>query len=473
MAPPTVTDLPPTATVTATATASLTPEPTATPEPTNQPNAADLIPAALLSNLNYSGLLGGESVALRNGRYLTAPGSTITITMSDKIAFGYIEGRPFAAVVLISEGEEIGAQYSLHIVGLQDGRPVEVAYTPLEDAGWIDSVMIAFDQIAAELVTTGPLDSSCCPSQLVVQLFKLEGNSLKRTANEVVGVLPESEQNELIAAATSEGLQIRSESYDEGAPAPQAADTPTPQAEATPTSESTPQAEATPGGEDLGEASAAAEETSVSTALPIAIEADLSLPPGMQPGSVLELTENGVDITTTGLVSGWYWRARPERTTPREPETQIYPEHVMIVFGEDNIVDVAAHNGRRLLIFPLHNTLEFNTENGLSGAEEQIVRLQTLIAGADERDEDPQGEMPLLPQADSPVTAWSHFSDLDFAGGRGVRYIWEADVDRYIYQGLTEDGRYYVSLFWPLDAGYDESLIGQLDGMVATLDLGL
>jgi hypothetical protein len=237
---------------------------------------------------------------------------------------------------------------------------------------------------------------------------------------------------------------------------------------------STPQVEATPGVEGTAGGAETAAVTAASTSSGIEGALDLSLPAGVQPGSVLELVGGDISIKSTGLTPTWYWRARPERTTPREPETQIYPAHLMIVFGDDNIVDVASQNGRRMLILPLHNYLEFSAENGLSGADEQVARLQALIAGAGMRGGEPQGEMPLLPQQDTPIEAWSHFSDLNFASGRGVRYIWEeADVDRYVFQGLTEDGRYYVSLFWPLDAGYDESLIEQLDGMVATLDLGL
>jgi hypothetical protein len=196
---------------------------------------------------------------------------------------------------------------------------------------------------------------------------------------------------------------------------------------------------------------------------------DLSLAEGVQPGSVLELSGRDISIEPTGLAPGWYWRARPERTTPREPETLIYPAHLMIVFGDDNLVEVAANDGRRVLIFPLFDYLDFSAENGLSETGDQVARLLELLDENGEGSAEPRGAMPLLPPPASPVQAWSHYLELDFRNGSGMRYVMEEDEDVYVYQGISEDGRYYVSVLWPLEDGYDDAILDQLDAMVASL----
>jgi hypothetical protein len=56
---------------------------------------------------------------------------------------------------------------------------------------------------------------------------------------------------------------------------------------------------------------------------------------------------------------------------------------------------------------------------------------------------------------------WAQFSPLDFGEGTGVRYVseavnrqdigaWVNDGTAYYYQGLTENGRFYISLVWPV-----------------------
>jgi hypothetical protein len=69
--------------------------------------------------------------------------------------------------------------------------------------------------------------------------------------------------------------------------------------------------------------------------------------------------------------------------------------------------------------------------------------------------------MPLLPPPDSLMDHWVQFRDYDFSNGMGVRYVaesplrqsgdvWSSDSTGYYYQGLTENGRFYVSLWWPV-----------------------
>lgn len=69
--------------------------------------------------------------------------------------------------------------------------------------------------------------------------------------------------------------------------------------------------------------------------------------------------------------------------------------------------------------------------------------------------------MPLLPPPRSIMDRWVQFTDLDFQNGQGVRYIsdspvrqsigvWTNETMGYYYQGLSDDGQFYISLFWPI-----------------------
>jgi heat shock protein HslJ len=91
---------------------------------------------------------------------------------------------------------------------------------------------------------------------------------------------------------------------------------------------------------------------------------------------------------------------------------------------------------------------------------DQVARLEELIATAGDQPELPESPMPLLPPPTSFMERWAQFLDLDFGVGRGVRYIsdspyrqaigpWTNETTGYYYEGLTDNGVFYVSLFWP------------------------
>ena len=114
-------------------------------------------------------------------------------------------------------------------------------------------------------------------------------------------------------------------------------------------------------------------------------------------------------------------------------------------------------NGRYMYIFPVEAY-----ENLVGDAViQQVDRLQELIAEAEGRQESPGDPMPLLPPPMSFMGRWVQFLDLDTQVGPGVRYVseapnrqgpgaWTNTGTAYYYQGLTEDGRLYISLHWPV-----------------------
>jgi putative hemolysin len=89
-------------------------------------------------------------------------------------------------------------------------------------------------------------------------------------------------------------------------------------------------------------------------------------------------------------------------------------------------------------------------------AKTQIDQLQALLA---EEAAAPGGSLPYLPLHNAAQVFHSQLAHLPFRNGAGVRYVTAFSQEAspvtnqqliYTYQGLTDDGRYYVTAFFPL-----------------------
>jgi heat shock protein HslJ len=140
-----------------------------------------------LQNMSYKSEWGESgTVQLQDGEYRApaAPGSAseIIVQVAGPIAYGELNGQPAAAVVLASSGGGSGTFMDLAVVMEQDGQPVNVATTSLGDRAQINSVAVENNEIVVDMVTHGPDDPMCCPSQQVVQTYALEGDQLVQTS---------------------------------------------------------------------------------------------------------------------------------------------------------------------------------------------------------------------------------------------------------------------------------------------------
>ena len=178
-------------------------------------------------------------------------------------------------------------------------------------------------------------------------------------------------------------------------------------------------------------------------------------------GSTGELVESGITLDVTGLAKTYAWEVRPDSPIAEGAGGQGFPGHVLMTFDGENAQEVLADNGRRLYIFPVQPYIALYEAAGRSVVGDQVTRLQELIDTAQGRLAPPDGWMPLLPPPDSLIERWAQYRDYDFVNGMGVRYVgdspdresigvWGNNTTGYYYQGLTEDGRYYVSLWWPV-----------------------
>jgi hypothetical protein len=134
------------------------------------------------------------------------------------------------------------------------------------------------------------------------------------------------------------------------------------------------------------------------------------------------------------------------------------PPHLRFSFeGEILAPWVNPSSERQLLIYPVAAYRQMSGSAGIHDIDQQIKRLQDLLA---ERPEQPGLPLPMLPplgdEAPDPTTQLKY---LDFESGSGIRFITRYTQGArpcnneeifYTFQGLTKDGRYYIALFYPI-----------------------
>jgi len=197
---PTATPIPaPTATPVPTSTPM--PQPTATPTPVPPTPTLTPVPPLtleLLQNTTYpSELEESGTITLTDGHYEGEPfveggASRPTVTLVEPIAFGDLDddGVEDAAVILAANAGGSGTFISLEAVRNEGGEPVHLATCSLGDRVRIESLAIEGGQIVLEMITHGPDDPLCCPTQRVVQTYALRGDELEQTSSQVISSGP-------------------------------------------------------------------------------------------------------------------------------------------------------------------------------------------------------------------------------------------------------------------------------------------
>jgi hypothetical protein len=148
---------------------------------------SDTLTTESLQNAEYQTEWTPEgTVRLEDGEYRApaAPGSAseIVIALTEHISMGELDGQPAAAVILYSSGGGSGTFYELHVMVDRDEQPYDIAWTQLGDRVQINSLAVEGDEIVVDMVTHGPDDPMCCPTQQVVQTYALQGEELTRTS---------------------------------------------------------------------------------------------------------------------------------------------------------------------------------------------------------------------------------------------------------------------------------------------------
>ncbi|WP_448574099.1 hypothetical protein [Trichothermofontia sp.] len=121
------------------------------------------------------------TATLSNGTYQN-PDSELTVTLLNRpytIGFGDLtEGTQAAAVILVANSGGTGNFVHLAVALEQGASFTPVAATLLGDRVNIESVQILNGHIQVDLISHGPNDGACCPTQPLRQVYRLEGDTL-------------------------------------------------------------------------------------------------------------------------------------------------------------------------------------------------------------------------------------------------------------------------------------------------------
>ena len=140
------------------------------------------------------------------------------------------------------------------------------------------------------------------------------------------------------------------------------------------------------------------------------------------------------EVEASSMVEDPYWGA---------------PEHIEFEFVGYPVQN--DHHKAKIFVYPIDDYRASNET-----ADNVIGRLQTLLQS---RPVNPDHGIPLLPLYNAGELGWAKVAYFDFQNGSGVRFVTQLGQAEwpfynggmfYTYQGLTGDGRYYVSVIMPL-----------------------
>jgi hypothetical protein len=150
-----------------------------------------------LKNAEYQGIYQ-EPIQLTDGTYEGEPfveggASRPTVTFIEPYAgptaWGDLNGDGVddAVVLLVESSGGSGSFVYMAAVLNREGKPKNVDTLLLGDRAQVHSLTIADGQISVTMVTHGPDDPMCCPTQEVEQTYELQENTLVQTTVEVIG----------------------------------------------------------------------------------------------------------------------------------------------------------------------------------------------------------------------------------------------------------------------------------------------
>ena len=142
----------------------------------------------MLKNAEYpSDFTASKKAKLTDGRYegevQSGAASKIVTTLYPTHAVGDLngDGADDAAVILTTNSGGSGTFYVLVAVLNQGGTPKAAATASLGDRVKVESLVINAGEIVLDMVTHGPQDPMCCPTQKATRRFKLQGDKLVET----------------------------------------------------------------------------------------------------------------------------------------------------------------------------------------------------------------------------------------------------------------------------------------------------
>ncbi len=158
------------------------------------------------------------------------------------------------------------------------------------------------------------------------------------------------------------------------------------------------------------------------------------------------------------------------RSYPFSPDGMMFlngePERLVCSFDSDKLSKYALYEERKIIVYPIERYRKlFTKAEQLNEFDKRVAFLKSAIktgkVGA--------GDIGVLPSVDACQLFRAKVKIMEFKSGKGIRFITrystdvsptESDDIFYTFQGMTDDQKYWVSVFYPLKA----------DGLKATTD---
>lgn len=169
----------------------------------------------------------------------------------------------------------------------------------------------------------------------------------------------------------------------------------------------------------------------------------------------ISISANGTSfVIPQGVASGAAFEAIPV-SLPQEdaPYWEIYPAHIK--FSMDGYVLQGKFHDPRIIVYPAPEYSKVH-----EGAAGIIAELQALIANPSTP---LAGNLPFMPIFNAGQVFHSNEQFLKFQNGTGIRFLTQfaqapfpannQDLF-YTFQGLTNDGAYYVAVILPVNVGF-------------------
>lgn len=151
----------------------------------------------LRNALYRSGFTVPGSAQLKDGTYQEAgpAGSTAqtVVRLTDFSAYASLpDGKPAAAVILVTETGGSGGFYELHLLNLLDnGQPADLGSIFLGDRVKINSLAVKEGNFVIDMIGQGPQDPMCCPTQpQTVTVSYQDGQLAKQVQTEATTPVP-------------------------------------------------------------------------------------------------------------------------------------------------------------------------------------------------------------------------------------------------------------------------------------------
>ena len=152
--------------------------------------------------------------------------------------------------------------------------------------------------------------------------------------------------------------------------------------------------------------------------------------------------------------------ASPLENADDKPD-YVFPRHVLFkVTGPYASKPESSHFKPEISVYPLDGFPQAYavSKGSVKGINSEINKLRKLLSQTTV----PQGgQIPYLPFVDATQTFRAHVKRIDFQGGKGILFLTQYDIEpslvnneglTYIFEGITNDGLYYVLAEFPIAA---------------------